>query len=82
MNLIPTENRVVIKVKKQDKHIKGTNLIMPEAAVERELGFGECMSGEYEGKSVYFKKYVGDEIVVDGEILYVVDFDDILAYVK
>lgn len=82
MNLIPTENRVLIKVRKQDEHIGRTKLIMPEAAAEKELGFGECMSGEYKGKSVYFKKYSGDEIVVEGESLYVVDEEDILAYTE
>ena len=82
MNLVPIEGKVIVKVEIQEEHIKNTKLYMPEPAREKELGYGLCMSGEYEGKYVYFKKYVGEEIVIDKENLYILDEEDILAYIK
>lgn len=80
MNLKPVLGKVIIEVKKEEGKIGKTNLIMPEAAKEKELGFGVCVVGEWEGKSVYYKKYSGDEIDIDGKIYFIVDEEDVLAY--
>ena len=81
MNLKPTLGKVIIEVKKEEGKIGNTNLIMPEAAKEKELGFGLCLSGEYEGKHVYYKKYSGDELEIDGKILFIIDEEDLLCVV-
>ena len=82
MNLKPVLGKVIIKVVKQSNKIGNTNLIMPDAAKEKQLGMGLCMSGEYEGENVYYKKYMGEEIV-DGEVSYfVIDEEDLLAVIN
>ena len=82
MNLEPTLGKVIIEVKKGEGKIGNTNLVMPEAAKEKELGYGLCLSGEWEGKHVYYKKYSGDELEIDGRFLFIVDEEDVLAFVK
>lgn len=82
MNLKPTLGRTIIEVKKQDETIGNTKLVMPNAAREKELGYGMCLTGEYEGNNVYYKKYSGDEIDIDGKIYFVVDDEDIIAIVE
>jgi co-chaperonin GroES (HSP10) len=79
MNLKPVEGKVIIEVKKQEGKIGNTKLIMPEAAKEKELGFGLCLSGQWEGKYIYYKKYSGDELEIEGRSLFIVDDEDILA---
>ena len=80
MNLKPAEGKVIIEVKKQSNKIGNTNLIMPDAAREKELGYGLCLSGEYKGKNVYYKKYSGDELAIEDQFYFIVDEEDILAY--
>lgn len=79
MNLKPALGKAIIQVNKQDERIGNTKLVMPEAAKEKELGFGLCLTGEYKDKQVYYKKYAGDEIELDGKFLFIVDEEDILA---
>ena len=54
----------------------------PFNVTEKELGFGLCLSGEYKDRQVYFKKYSGDEIEKDGKTIFVVDEEDLLAFVE
>ncbi len=82
MNLKPTLGKVIIEVKKEDGKIGNTNLIMPNVAREKELGHGLCLSGEWEGKEVYYKKYSGDEVEVDGKFLFIVDEEDVIATIE
>jgi co-chaperonin GroES (HSP10) len=79
MNLKPVEGKVIIEVKKQDEKIGNTKLIMPSAAQEKELGFGLCLSGQWEGKHIYYKKYSGNELEIEGRFLFIVDEEDVLA---
>lgn len=81
MNLSPVLGKVIVEVKKEDSRIEGTRLVIPEVAREKELGYGVCLSGEYKGKQVYFKKYSGDEIEIDGKNLFVIDEEDLLCVV-
>lgn len=81
MNITPTEGRVVIKPIVNEK-IGNTKLFVPTVAQEKSMGEGECLTGEYKGKYVYYKKYVGEEIEEDGEKYEIVDEEDILAYIE
>lgn len=74
--------KVIIEVKKEDGKIGNTDLVMPEAAEEKELGYGLCLAGKWKGKYVYYKKYSGDELEIDGKFLFIVDEEDVLAFVK
>lgn len=82
MSLEPVLGKVIVEVKKQDEKIGNTKLVMPIAAQEKELGFGLCLSGDYKGKQVYFKKYSGDEIERDGKTLFIIDEEDLLALLE
>lgn len=82
MNLKPALGKVIVEIKKKDEKIGDTKLVMPIAAQEKELGFGLCLSGDYEGKNVYFKKYSGDEIERDGKIYFIIDEEDLLAILE
>lgn len=79
MNLKPVLGKVIVEIKKKDEKIGNTKLVMPVAAQEKELGFGLCLSGDYEGKNVYFKKYSGDEVEKDGKSYFIIDEEDLLA---
>ena len=81
MNLKPALGKVIVEIKKRDEKIGNTKLVMPIAAQEKELGFGLCLSGDYEGMNVYFKKYSGDEIEKDGKIYFIIDEEDLLCVV-
>ena len=81
MNICPTDGRVIVKPIADEKLGK-SNLYIPDAAKEKRIGQGDCLTGEYKGKYVYYKQYVGEEIEEDGIKYEIVDEEDILAYLE
>lgn len=76
----PMPGKVLIEVIKQET-IGGTKIIIPDASREKELGRGICRSGEYEGRTVYFTRYSGDEVEDNGKTYVIIDEDYLIAIV-
>lgn len=71
-SITPTDGRCLVK----PIELQAGKLVFPD---ENEQGIGVCLIGEYEGKTVYFKKYAENLIKEDGVEYYVVDDEDIIA---
>lgn len=94
--LQPLGNRVLIKPEEVQEKTPGGLVIPPNASDEKKPSFGKVLRlgrGKDSkgvplkfdvkvGDMVYFKKYSPEEIEIDGETLYVLDTEDILAVVK
>lgn len=92
----PLGSRVLIKPEEVQEKTPGGLVIPPDSLDEKKpsygkvivLGKGKDKDGrtlKFEvkvGDMVYFKKYSPEEIEVEGESLYILDVDDILAIAK
>lgn len=92
----PLGNRVLVKPQEVQEKTPGGLVIPPNASDEKKPSFGKVIKlGKGKGKDgkvlkfdvqigdmVYFKKYAPEEIEINGEELYILDTDDILAVSK
>lgn len=92
----PLGNRVLVKPEEVQEKTPGGLVIPPNASDEKRpsygkvtvLGKGKDKDGKilkFEvkiGDMVYFKKYAPEEIEINGDTLYILDTDDILAVAK
>jgi len=95
MNIRPLHDRVVVKRMEEERTTAG-GIVIPDSATEKPstgeilaVGNGKITdSGEVKaldvkvGDTVYFGKYSGTEIKVDGEDLLIMREDDIMAVVE
>ena len=95
MKIRPLHDRVVVRRKEEDATSAG-GIVIPDSAAEKPstgeilaTGNGKITdSGEVRaldvkvGDTVYFGKYSGTEIKVDGEELLIMREDDIIAVVE
>ena len=82
-------NRVLVKMKEVEEQING--IYLPEVAKEkqeRQAIFGEIVakgkdvSLEVKSQKCILKRYVGEELTIDGKLYKIVSPDDILAIVE
>jgi len=94
MKLQPLGDKVVIKVKEEEK-TTSTGIILPDTAKEKpvmgeviSVGSGEIVDGKKvaldvkEGDTVIYSKYAGSEVKLEGEEYLILRQSDILAIVK
>ena len=94
MNIRPLHDRVIVRRKEEERTTAG-GIVIPDSATEKP-SMGEVLaagngkvtdSGDVRaldvkvGDKVYFGKYSGTEIKVDGEELLIMREDDIIAIV-
>jgi len=95
MKLKPLGDRVVVKPKEEEEARTPSGLVIPDTAKEKPqlgevlaVGPGEWHEGERipmdvkVGDTVFYSKYGGTEVVVDGEEYLVLSGRDILAIVE
>jgi len=96
MNIQPLGNRVLVKPQEVQEKTPGGLVIPPNASDEKKPSFGEVIKlGKGKDKAgkllkfdvkigdmVYFKKYAPEEVEINGEELYILDTEDILAISK
>lgn len=89
----PLGNRILIKPEEIQEKTLGGLVIPPNASDEKKPSFGKVIKlgkgKDKDGKvlkfdvkigdMVYFKKYAPEEIEINGEEVYILDTDDILA---
>jgi chaperonin GroES len=95
MNIRPLHDRVIVRRKEEERTTAG-GIVIPDSATEKP-SMGEVLStgkgkitdsGDVRaldvkaGDNVYFGKYSGTEIKVDGEELLIMREDDIIAIVE
>ena len=95
MNIRPLHDRVIVKRQEEERTTAG-GIVIPDSATEKP-SMGEILaagngkvtdSGDVRaldvkvGDKVYFGKYSGTEIKVDGEELLIMREDDIIAIVE
>ena len=95
MNIRPLHDRVIVRRKEEERTTAG-GIVIPDAATEKPstgeilaVGSGKITdSGDVRaldvkiGDTVYFGKYSGTELKVDGEELLIMREDDIIAVVE
>ena len=95
MNIRPLHDRVIVRRKEEERTTAG-GIVIPDTATEKPsmgeilaVGNGKITdSGDVRalevkvGDIVYFGKYSGTEIKVDGEELLIMREDDIIAVVE
>jgi chaperonin GroES len=95
MNIRPLHDRVIVRRKEEERTTAG-GIVIPDSATEKPsmgeilaIGSGKVTdSGDVRaldvkvGDKVYFGKYSGTEIKVDGEELLIMREDDIIAIVE
>ena len=95
MNIRPLHDRVIVRRKEEERTTAG-GIVIPDSATEKpsmgeilSVGSGKVTdSGDVRaldvktGDTVYFGKYSGTEIKVDGEELLIMREDDIIAVVE
>jgi chaperonin GroES len=95
MNIRPLHDRVIVRRKEEERTTAG-GIVIPDTATEKPsmgeilaVGNGKITdSGDVRalevkpGDNVYFGKYSGTEIKVDGEELLIMREDDIIAVVE
>ena len=95
MNIRPLHDRVIVRRKEEERTTAG-GIVIPDSATEKPsmgeilaVGNGKVTdSGDVRaldvkaGDTVYFGKYSGTEIKVDGEELLIMREDDIIAVVE
>ena len=92
MNLKPLGDRIVVKPKDDEESRTASGLVIPETAKEKPqlgevlaIGPGEFKDGERipmdvkVGDVVFYSKYGGTEVKVDGEDYLVLSSRDVLA---
>lgn len=96
INIQPLGSRVLVQPEEVQEKTPGGLVIPPNASDEKRPSFGKVIKlgkgKDKEGKAlkfdvklgdmIYFKKYSPEEIEIDGDELYIVDTDDILAVTK
>ncbi len=95
MNIRPLHDRVIVRRKEEERTTAG-GIVIPDSATEKP-STGEILAvgngrtndaGEVRpldvkvGDTVYFGKYAGTELKVDGEELLIMREDDIIAVVE
>ena len=95
MNIRPLHDRVIVRRQEEERTTAG-GIVIPDSATEKP-SMGEILaagngkvtdSGDVRaldvkvGDKVYFGKYSGTEIKVDGEELLIMREDDIIAIVE
>jgi len=95
MKLRPLRDRVIIRRIEEEEVVEG-GIVIPDTAREKPIK-GEVIAvgpgrrdengkiipmNVKEGDVVVFRKYAGNEIVIDDEELLIVDEDDILAILE
>lgn len=92
----PLGSRVLVKPQEVQEKTPGGLVIPPNASDEKKPSFGKVIKlgkgKDKDGKvikfqveigdMVYFKKYAPEEIEINGEELYILDTEDILAVSK
>jgi chaperonin GroES len=92
----PLGSRVLVKPEEVNDKTPGGLVIPPNASDEKKPSFGSVVElgkgKDKEGKvlkfdvkvgdTVFFKKYSPEEIEINGESLYILDTEDILAIAK
>jgi len=95
MNIRPLHDPVIVRRKEEERTTAG-GIVIPDSATEKpsmgeilSVGSGKVTdSGDVRaldvkaGDTVYFGKYSGTEIKVDGEELLIMREDDIIAVVE
>ncbi len=95
MNIRPLHDRVIVRRQEEERTTAG-GIVIPDSATEKpsmgeilSVGNGKVTdSGDLRaldvktGDTVYFGKYSGSEIKVDGEELLIMREDDIIAVVE
>ncbi len=95
MNIRPLHDRLVVRRKEEERTTAG-GIVIPDSAAEKPsigevlaVGNGKITdSGDVRaldvkvGDVVYFGKYAGTELKVDGEELLIMREDDIIAIVE
>ncbi len=95
MNIRPLHDRVIVRRMEEERTTAG-GIVIPDSATEKpsmgevlSVGNGKVTdSGDVRaldvksGDTVYFGKYSGTEIKVDGEELLIMREDDIIAIVE
>jgi chaperonin GroES len=95
MNIRPLHDRVIVRRKEEERTTAG-GIVIPDSAAEKPstgeilaVGSGKITdSGDVRvldvkiGDTVYFGKYSGTELKVDGEELLIMREDDIIAVVE
>ena len=92
MNLKPLGDRVVVKPKEEDEARTASGLVIPDTAKEKPqlgevlaVGPGEFKDGERipldvgVGDVVFYSKYGGTEVKVEGQDLLILSARDVLA---
>ena len=92
MNLKPLGDRIVVKPKEEDEARTKSGLVIPDTAKEKPqlgdvlaVGPGEYRDGERvpldvsAGDVVFYSKYGGTEVKVEGEELLILSARDVLA---
>jgi chaperonin GroES len=92
MNLQPLGDRIVVKPKDEDDSTTASGLVIPDTAKEKPqlgevlaVGPGEFQDGERipmdvsVGDLVFYSKYGGTEVKVEGEDYLVLSARDVLA---
>ncbi len=89
MNIIPRENRIVVKQLKIENKTKSGILIPDTASKERpmiaevlEVGSGEKVKDLKKGDKIVYAKYAGVEIKHENEEYLILNNDDILGIIK
>lgn len=96
INIQPLGSRVLVQPEEVQEKTPGGLVIPPNASDEKKPSYGKIIKlgkgKDDDGKAlkfdvkindmVYFKKYAPEQIEVEGEELYIVDTDDILAVTK
>ncbi len=94
LTIQPLGNQVVIKPLKTDEKTK-SGILLPSKETKPEQGEvlavgpgkrnekGDRMAIDVKvGEKVIFKRYAPNEFEIDGEILYIIDADDIIATIS
>jgi chaperonin GroES len=92
MNLKPLGDRIVVKPEEETESRTASGLVIPDTAKEKPqlgkvlaVGPGEYKDGERvpldvkEGDTVFYSKYGGTEVKVEGEDLLILSSRDVLA---
>jgi len=82
MNIRPLHDRVVVRRKEEERTTAG-GIVIPDSATDKITDSGDVRALDVKvGDTVYFGKYSGTEIKVDGEELLIMREDDIIAVVE